>query len=238
MNTRFVSLNLLFAFGLAGCGSEAPDKEAAVRHSAEPSNASTVVLTPPSRPGGEAKYGLTQENQPGQAVPVQLEAKPGTIAPSKPKPTPEPVAGIASKPSVASEKVDQSKQEDSTPKRNIFRSAGSGDLDTVKYHLANGVNVNAQDGSGKTALLWAVRSQKHAVVSHLLARGANPNLADDSQLTPLFWAVRIRRPELVSQLLANGADITLKEKNGRTALDYAKDETVQAILRKHSSQKE
>ena len=43
---------------------------------------------------------------------------------------------------------------------------------------------------------------------------------------------------LVSQLLARGADIAHKDKNGRTALDYAKDEAVIAILRRHASEKE
>ena len=129
-------------------------------------------------------------------------------------------------------------RDSATPKRDIFRSAGSGDLDAVKYHLANGIKVNAQDKTGKTPLLWAVRSQKHAVASHLLARGANPNLADRSNVPPLFWAVRQRRPELVSQLLDRGADIAHKDKNGRTALDYAKDEAVIAILRRHASEKE
>ena len=102
--------------------------------------------------------------------------------------------------------------------------------------MANGIKVNSQDKTGKTALLWAVRSQKHAVVSHLLARGANPNLADKSQVTPLFWAVRMRSNELVSQLLSKGSDIGHKDKRGKTVLDYAKDETVIAILRRHASE--
>ena len=107
----------------------------------------------------------------------------------------------------------------------------------MKYHLAHGIRVNAQDKTGKTALLWAVRSQRHAVVSHLLARGANPNLADNSEVTPLFWAVRMRRNELVAQLLSKGADIGHKDKRGRTALDYSKDKTVTAILRRHAAEK-
>ena len=127
--------------------------------------------------------------------------------------------------------------EETTPERDLFRSAGSGDVDAVKYHLAHGVRVNAQDKTGKTALLWAVRSQRHAVVSHLLARGANPNLADNSEVTPLFWAVRMRRNELVAQLLSKGADIGHKDKRGRTALDYSKDKTVTAILRRHADEK-
>ena len=83
-----------------------------------------------------------------------------------------------------------------------------------------------------------MRSRTHAVVSHLLARGANPNLADNSQVTPLFWAVRMRRNELVSQLLSKGSDIGHKDKHGKTVLDYARDETVIAILRRHASEKQ
>jgi len=148
------------------------------------------------------------------------------------------MAAVTSELGPAVEAVSKPEPEDTTPKKSVFRSAGSGDIDAVKYHLANGIKVNSQDKSGKTPLLWAVRSQKHAVVSYLLTRGANPNLADNSNVTPLFWAVRMRRPELVSQLLSKGADIGHKDKNGRSAIDHARDETIIAILRRHASEKE
>lgn len=149
-------------------------------------------------------------------------------------PPAKPVDSVVPEPELVSEP----EPEDTAPNRDIFHSAGGGDIDAVKFHLANGIKVNAQDKTGKTALLWAVRSQKHAVVSHLLARGANPTLGDNSQVTPLFWAVRMRRNELVSQLLSRGADIGHKDKRGKTVLDYAKDETIIAILRRHTSEKQ
>ena len=114
----------------------------------------------------------------------------------------------------------------------IFRSAGAGDIDTVKYHLANGIKLNARDKTGKTALLWAC-NKKHEVVYHLLDRGANPNVADNNKLTPLFWAVRMRRPELVTALLNKGADITVRDSRGKDVFDYAKDDVVLEILRSH-----
>ena len=206
MKARFFILKLLLTLGLAGCGSQAPEQTITPEPSSDSEKSSSVVLAPPAKPA--AAPSLTPE-------PVV-----------KVSPDPEPVVVVTPKP----------EPEDEKPKRDIFYSAGSGDIDAVKFHLANGIKVNSQDKTGKTALLWAVRSQKHAVVSHLLARGANPNLADKSQLTPLFWAVRMRSNELVSQLLSKGSDIGHKDKRGKTVLDYAKDETVIAILRSHASE--
>ena len=222
MKGRFFSLNLLLTLGLAGCGSQAPEQTTTPEPSADNGKSSSVVLAPPAKPAG------APTPTPEPVV--------------KPSPEPEPAVDPAPKPVVAatpkSKLAVEPEPEDTTPKRDIFYSAGSGDIDAVKFHLANGIKVNAQDKTGKTALLWAVRSRKHVVVSHLLARGANPNLADNSQVTPLFWAVRMRRNELVSQLLSKGSDIGHKDKYGKTVFDYAKDETVIAILRRHASEKQ
>ena len=182
-------------------------------------------------PEQDTASGLPAED--GKSSSVVLAPPPKPVAPVALKP--EPAVDLAPKPLAAV--TLEPEPEDTTPKKDIFRSAGAGDVDAVKYHLANDIKVNSQDKTGKTPLLWAVRSQKHAVVSHLLPRGANPNLADNSNVTPLFWAVRMRRPELVSQLLSKGADIGHKDKNGRTALDYARDETIIAILRRHAGEK-
>ena len=214
MKARFFILNLLLTLGLAGCGSQAPEQTITPEPSSDSEKSSSVVLAPPAKPA--ATPSLTPEPV------VKVSPEPESAV----EPAPEPVVAVTPKP----------EPEDTKPKRDIFYSAGSGDIDAVKFHLANGIKVNSQDKTGKTALLWAVRSQKHAVVSHLLARGANPNLADKSQVTPLFWAVRMRSNELVSQLLSKGSDIVHKDKRGKTVLDYAKDETVIAILRRHASE--
>ena len=126
-----------------------------------------------------------------------------------------------------SDKLDQ-------PKHDIFRSAGSGDIDAVKYHLSNEVELNARDKTGKTPLLWAIRSKEHEVVYYLLDNGADPNIGDKNKVTPLFWAVRMRRPELVTALMNKGADIKLRDSQGKDVFDYAKDDTIIEILRRHN----
>ena len=60
------------------------------------------------------------------------------------------------------------------------------DIDAVKYHLRNGVKTNDRDKTGKTVLLWAIRSKKHEVVYHLLDRGADPNIADQNKVRRFF----------------------------------------------------
>ena len=230
MKGRFFSLNLLLTLGLAGCGSQAPEQTTTPEPSADNGKSSSVVLAPPAKPAAAPTPTPEPVVKPSPEPEPAVEPAPKPVVAATPKPEP----AAAPKPKLAVEP----EPEDTTPKKDIFRSAGSGDIDAVKFHLANGIKVNAQDKTGKTAPLWAVRSQKHAVVSHLLARGANPNLADNSQVTPLFWAVRMRRNELVSQLLSKGSDIGHKDKRGKTVLDYAKDETVIAILRRHASEKQ
>ena len=235
MKVRFFNLNLLLTLGLAGCGSQAPEQTPASEATDNNGKSPAVVLTPTTKPKPPATGGTssTSSQNPADSTP---SPEPVAEVTPKLKPAAEPVA--VATPKLTPVVESNPEPEDTTPKKDIFRSAGSGDIDAVKYHLANGVKVNAQDKTGKTPLLWAVRSQKHAVVSHLLARGANPNLADNSQVTPLFWAVRMRRNELVSQLLSRGADIGHKDKRGKTVLDYAKDETIIAILRRHASEKQ
>ena len=172
--------------------------------------------------GSEPTEPIQQTNAPA--------AKPQVEPAAAPKPS-TPAPAVSAPPATNAPAVVAPAPENLTPRADIFRSAGAGDIDTVKYHLANGIKLNARDKTGKTALLWAIRNKKHEVVYHLLDRGANPNLADNNKLTPLFWAVRMRRPELVTALLNKGADITVRDSRGKDVFDYAKDDVVLEILR-------
>ena len=174
--------------------------------------------------------------------PELTSVAPPASTPSTPAPaTPQPATSASVSTTVATNAMAEQAQVaeigpvDLTPKLDIFRSAGSGDIDAVKYHLRNGVKPNDRDKTGKTALLWAIRSKKHEVVYHLLDRGADPNVADQNKVTPLFWAVRMRRPELVSALLNKGARIKALDARGKDVFDYAKDDTIIEILRNHAN---
>lgn len=92
------------------------------------------------------------------------------------------------------------------PGEALRRAATAGDLVKVKELLAAGVDVNAANAYGGTALAFAADKGHAAVVDLLIERGANINARDSFYgSTPLAWAVRHEHLEIVRTLLAKGA---------------------------------
>ena len=95
----------------------------------------------------------------------------------------------------------------------------------VAMLVAKGVDINAPDASGRTAI--AILSQYNVnedVVASLLSHGADPAIQDDTGTTPLHGVSRKTRT-LTKMLLDAGASPTVRNKNGLTPIDCAaKDE--------------
>src|SRR4051794_37050883 len=112
----------------------------------------------------------------------------------------------------------------------------------LRQALKAGADVHATDKNGVTALHHAVRFRSPAAVATLIEFGANVNQAcRRNGSTPLHRAVtQTGAPgtagkadearEIVQLLVAAGADPKIKNKLGRTALDYGKDESIRALL--------
>lgn len=100
-------------------------------------------------------------------------------------------------------------------------AAGKGDEETVSSLLAQGVDVNAREesGRGRTALMRACRHGQVRVAELLLSYGAEVDSQDLHGDTALAYAGSNGYPELVTLLLEQGADPELKNKAGRTVLE-------------------
>lgn len=94
-------------------------------------------------------------------------------------------------------------------------------------------DLAAQDNNcgGQSVLIWATRSnrQSHRKVRTLLDAGADPNLATPDDWSPLMSAAAAGNLLGVELLLTRGADATRRNKNGKTAADWARERGYPAI---------
>lgn len=99
----------------------------------------------------------------------------------------------------------------------------SGNVDIVKLLLDHHADIDAQNGSGATALDYAAASGRIEVVKLLLAYHANLEVKDSNGETALFHAFEISSggAGIVSLLLANHADLQVKNRFGYTPLMQA-----------------
>jgi len=89
----------------------------------------------------------------------------------------------------------------------LHNAAEVGDINAVKDHLKKGVDVNARDSVGWTALMRAVSYGHTEIVKVLIAKGADVNVKGFEGWTPLIGAIRKGDTEIAKILIAKGADI-------------------------------
>ena len=80
-----------------------------------------------------------------------------------------------------------------------------GNIEAVKQHLTDGVDINARDSNQMTPLFHAVGNEKMAVTEFLIKEGAEINTYDNQWKTPLDYAIELKHAELTNLLLKNGA---------------------------------
>ena len=94
-----------------------------------------------------------------------------------------------------------------------------------------GIDINAQDDTGATALIYAIKGRQWEVVEALLSRGhLNVNLRDESGSTALHYAILNRSTKDIKALLSiktllSHEDIWIRPRNkaGKTPIDLARD---------------
>ena len=95
-------------------------------------------------------------------------------------------------------------------------------VDIIRLLLNSGANVNARSASGTTPLMAAVHHNSPDVVKLLLERGVDDiNARTSYGATALMEAVHYNSSDVIRLLLDAGADVDLRDKDGRSAADYA-----------------
>jgi uncharacterized protein len=97
----------------------------------------------------------------------------------------------------------------------------SGERDSALAAIKAGADVNATQGDGSTALLWAVYKVDVELVRELLQHRANPNVRNKLGASPLAEAANLANAELVSLLLKAKADPNGSNEDGQTPLMLA-----------------
>lgn len=93
-----------------------------------------------------------------------------------------------------------------------------GEVERVESLLNTGVDINARNQDGVTALAYASGRGHKEIVLKLLANNAEVNTRSNVGSTALMNAAYMGRLKIVNILIAYGADVNVQSRNGTTAL--------------------
>lgn len=118
----------------------------------------------------------------------------------------------------------------------LMRAVVKNSTNDVRHLLAlPGVDLEARDFAGRTALLLAVANQAYDIAEFLIRAGADVNACDDRNQTPLFFAAWGGNASFFEFLVNSGADMHKKDKRDWTVLDAAAEndstEIIEFLLR-------
>lgn len=119
----------------------------------------------------------------------------------------------------------------------LTSAAARGDLEQLTSLLQNNVNVNAQNGFGRTAL-QVMKLGNPEIARRLLLRGANPNLKDRTGFAVIHDAARAGFLDTLQTLLEFQADVNIEDNEGNLPLHLAAKEghlQVVEFLLKHTA---
>lgn len=115
--------------------------------------------------------------------------------------------------------------------KDLVRAAQAGDTQRVSRYLAEGLDVNARDVFGMTALHEAALAGQDDVVRLLLEKGADVHAVGAERCTALHDAAMGNHVNIARMLLERGADVNAPNINGLTPLHMASRELQPDMVR-------
>lgn len=104
----------------------------------------------------------------------------------------------------------------------FIESIVENNFEKVSKAIENGIDINALDCSGTTALNWAASEGYMNILNLLLDKGAQINKAEErGGWTPLMLAVINQNSRAVEELIKRGANLNIKNTQGYSALMLA-----------------
>jgi ankyrin repeat protein len=103
----------------------------------------------------------------------------------------------------------------------LFRAAGSGNVEDAQAALAAGAEVNARDDWQRTPLHCAIEARHGDLARVLIETGTDLRAQDHQQQTALHGAARNGLSDLARLLLERGANPAAQDKWRYTPFDWA-----------------
>lgn len=107
------------------------------------------------------------------------------------------------------------------PPDSLARAVATANPVLLEHSFAEGVDVNARDGDGRSALLLAVTRSGGALIQRLLDAGAAVDVADNGGFTPIMAAASQGDVDLLRKLIARSHAIDAADSSNRTAAHHA-----------------
>ena len=106
------------------------------------------------------------------------------------------------------------------PSVDVWTGAQTGNIEAVKQHLADGVDVNSKSDIGRTPLDVAI-AFKQPLITDLLRKHGGKTRDELKAAESIVVAVELGNIEAVKQHLNDGTEVNAKGGTGRTPLHWA-----------------
>ena len=104
--------------------------------------------------------------------------------------------------------------------KTIHDACQKGDLNSVKYFLNSGSNINKKSKEGFTPINISIASEHNEITELLIKNGADLNTFC-FEWSPLILAICYENEQLVNLIINNGANVNLADEDNITPLHRA-----------------